>query len=200
MEQYVIITGDIVNSRTIDSKRWLVILEDTLKKVSLKFDIFRGDSFQAELRIDKCLEAVFYIKSRIKTLAGLDVRIGLGIGKIDYRDEHIKKSSGDAFLYSGEAFDVLNKELIFVKSSFVEWDRLANTMLTIAIELANRWTVNMAETVAAYIEQPNYNQHELAGLLKRKYQSQISTELGKANWLKIKSAIDYCQGKLMETL
>lgn len=198
MRAHVIVTGDLVNSRTKDSKIWLEVLEDTLAKYSKKFDIFRGDSFQAELAIEHCLEAVFYIKARIKSLTNMDVRMGLGIGSIDYMDEHIKNSTGDAFVNSGVVFDSLNKELFAVRSPDEEWDMLTNTMLSIATELANKWTTNMAETVAAYIYHPLLNQQELAQLLHKKYQSQVSTELGKANWLKIKKAIDYCQNELMK--
>lgn len=198
MGKYVIITGDLVNSRGIDSKLWLNVLVYTLTKCSKKFDIFRGDSFQAELTIENCLEAVFYIKAKIKSLPDLDVRIGLGMGSIDYSDEHTKNSTGEAFVYSGQAFDDLHKELFLVHSALEQWDLLTNTMLNIAMELANKWTVNMAETVAAYIEHPTLNQQELAQMLNRKYQSQISTELGKANWLKIKRAVDYCQNELVK--
>lgn len=195
MGMHAIVTGDLVNSRSIESRIWLDVLQDTLAKYSKKFDIFRGDSFQAELELDNCLEAVFYIKARIKCIPNLDVRMGLGIGGIDFIDEHIKNSTGISFVYSGEAFDTLNKDFFAVKSANSEWDLLTNTMLSIAIELANNWTVNMSETVAAYIEYRLFNQQELAILLKRKYQSQISSALGKANWLKIKKAIDYCQNE-----
>lgn len=198
MNTHVIVTGDLVNSRTKDSKIWLKVLEDALLKYSKKFDIFRGDSFQAEFAVENCLEAIFYIKARIKTIAGLDVRMGLGIGAVDYVDEHIKNSTGEALIYSGEVFDSLNKELFAVKSFSSGWNRLTNITLALAIELANKWTVNMAETVAKSIELPNSNQHELANELNRKHQSQVSTELRKAHWYKIKKAIDYCQIELMK--
>jgi len=194
----VIVTGDLVHSRKVDSKIWLPILEDTLTQCAQKFDIFRGDSFQASLNIDSCLTQIFYIKARIKSISNLDVRIGLGIGSVDYENEHIKNSTGSAFIYSGEAFDLLKKDLFSVKSGHQNWDELTDSMLALAIELASKWSVNMAETVAAYIQYNTYSQQELALLLNRKYQSQVSTELGKANWLKIKQAIDYCQKELMK--
>ena len=83
---HVIIIGDLVNSRSLHSSTWLNVLEEALTKYSKKFDIFRGDSFQAELQLENCLDAIYYIKSRIKSLENLDVRIGLGIGGIDYVD------------------------------------------------------------------------------------------------------------------
>jgi len=193
-----IITGDLVNSRAVDSKVWLSVLEDSLNHCAQKYDIFRGDSFQAAVDMEVSLAHVFYIKARMKTVANLDVRIGLGIGHIDYENEHIKNSTGSAFIYSGEAFDSLKKDLFAVKTEYQNWDILTNTMLSLAMELANKWTANMAETVAATMKNATHNQQELASLLHRKYQSQVSTELAKANWLKIKHAIDYCQQELLK--
>lgn len=195
---YVILTGDLVNSRSLNGKVWLPVLEDALCRYTKKFDIFRGDSFQAELDIAQCLEAVFYIKAKLKTIPNLDVRMAVGLGQVEHEADHIKSSTGEAFVFSGEAFDALGKELFAVKSNSTAWDTLTNTVLSIAIELANKWTVNMAETVVAVIEQPDYNQQDLAKILNRKYQSQVSTEISKAHWVKIKRAIDYCQQELLK--
>lgn len=193
---YAILTGDIVGSRKADIKIWLPILEESLGYYSNNFDIFRGDSFQIALPLENCIEAIFYIKSCIRTIEPLDVRLGLGIGEINYWDDHIKNAAGEALVYSGEAFDALEKNLIYVKSPWKEWNEPTNIMLQLATELANRWTVNMAQTVSAQIKHPDANQSEIARLLNRKYQSQISTELGNANWQKIKGAIDYCTREL----
>ncbi|NGM73175.1 hypothetical protein [Sphingobacterium sp. SGL-16] len=195
---YAILTGDIVGSRRADIQRWLPVLEEGLKHYSNNFDIFRGDSFQVSVPIDRCIEAVFLIKSNICTVEPLDVRIGLGIGEISYWDEHIKNSSGEALINSGEAFDTLDKNLIYVRSPWADWDEPTNIMLQLATELAKRWTVNMAQTVSAQIKNPQVNQNELARLLNRKYQSQVSTELGNANWQKIKMTIDYCTKELIK--
>ncbi|GAA4518025.1 hypothetical protein [Sphingobacterium thermophilum] len=194
-----ILTGDIVHSRKVSSEIWLSVLTDCLRHYSNKFDIFRGDSFQIELPLEKCIEAVFYIKASIRTIEKLDVRLGLGIGKIEVERQHVKDSSGEAYIFSGEAFDTLDKELIRVRSPFDHWDESTNIMLQLATELANRWTVNMAKTVKTAIEHPEASQLELTKLLHRKHQSQISTELKKANWQKIKLTIEYCTKQLLIT-
>ena len=195
---YAIITGDIVKSRSVDSQIWLPKLQSALEKVSEKFDIFRGDSFQVAVPLETCIEAMFYIKACIKSIAQLDVRMSLGIGEIDYLDDHIKKSTGEALVFSGEAFDELNKELLLLKSKWPEWDEYSNITLQLACELANKWTNNMAMTVAAVLEYPDANQQEIATRLNKKYQSQISTELQKAQWTKIKKAIDFTTAALLK--
>jgi len=195
---YAIITGDIVLSRTVDSQIWLPKLKSALEQVSEKFDIFRGDSFQVAVPLAHCIEAMFYMKACMKSIAQLDVRMALGIGEIDYLDINIKNSTGESFIYSGEAFDELNKDLMLVKSRWAEWDERTNIILQLACELANKWTNNMAMTVAAVLENPDANQQEIATLLNKKYQSQISTELQKAQWAKIKKAIDFTTTELLK--
>lgn len=197
MKMYTIITGDIVHSRGVDVKDWLPALENSLTRYSKNFDIFRGDSFQIEIEPEYCVEFLFYLKAKMKSLVNLDVRMAVGVGSITYRDKHIKNSNGDALIYSGEAFDELNKELFRVKSPWADWDELTNVLLPLSMELVHKWTKNMAETVAVVLENPAANQMELATILKRSYQSQVSTELTKANWTKIKKAIDYCTKELL---
>lgn len=195
---HAILTGDLINSRTHDAKDWLPILTSSLSKYSTNFDIFRGDSFQAEVALEESFEIIFYLKSKLKTISYLDVRLGLGFGEIEYADKHIKNSTGEVFINSGSAFDNLNKELIAVKSPWPEYDDVANLMLQLSMEVANKWTENMAETVAVSLENPTANQQELAAILEKKYQSQVSTELTKANFIKIKKVIEYCTQELLK--
>ncbi|MFD2556384.1 hypothetical protein [Sphingobacterium tabacisoli] len=198
MELYAIITGDIVDSRSKDIREWLPLLEQTLGDCSDKFDVFRGDSFQVMVGMEKAIESMFYIKSRIRSLGDLEVRMGLGIGTIEYMDAHIKNSFGDAFVRSGEAFESLHKDLLMVRSPWEDWDELSNIMLNLCVEIANRWTANMAETVAEALRSPDLNQQELAKKLHRKHQSQVSTELTKAGWSKLNKAIAYCTEQLLK--
>ncbi len=199
MDNYhAIITGDIVHSRSVDINIWLPQLQQSLSNISSNFDIFRGDSFQAVVTLESSLEAMFYIKACIKTIRSLDVRMSLGVGTIDHLSDEIKTSTGEAFIYSGQAFDDLNKELILVKSRWAEWDERSNVILQLGCELANKWTNNMAMTVKAVVENPQASQHEIAKILNRKYQSQVSTELQKANWTKIKKGIEFSTHELLK--
>src|SRR5690606_21941517 len=103
----VIITGDIINSRQVNTRLWLPLLESALARYAAKkgkWEIYRGDSFQLELSTDQVFEAVIYIKSAMKSIQDLDVRMGIGIGEKDYEGESLKKSNGQAFVYSGETF------------------------------------------------------------------------------------------------
>lgn len=186
-----VITGDVVKSRSSKPEIWLPVLQDALEAYSDKYDIFRGDSFQAEISPEKVFEAIFYIKSSLIAIQ-LDARIGIGIGQEDMRSTHVKNSFGTALLYSGEAFDKLGKETASLRSSNVEFDALCNTILPLLTELSVRWTPNIAATVQGAILHKGINQIELAKILGKRYQSQVSTELQKAGFLKMQRAIDYC--------
>ncbi|NQD71678.1 hypothetical protein HP439_13190, partial [Sphingobacterium shayense] len=145
-----VITGDIVKSRTGNPDVWMPELRNALSVYSDKFDIFRGDSFQAEIAIEKVLEATFYIKSSLISIQ-LDARIGIGLGDRDKNAEHVKHSFGTALVYSGEAFDELKKETAYLRSANPELDALCNTILPLITEISNRWTPNIAATVKGAI-------------------------------------------------
>ena len=194
---HVIIIGDIVDSRHLEAGIWLPVLEEVLQKYSGTFDIFRGDSFQVDISPAKCFEFVFYLKARIRSLGGLDVRMGIGVGEVDYIGKEIKSSNGEAFVLAGQAFDSLKKELVTIQSPWTAYDVPINIMLDLATELADKWTVNMAESIAAALAHPQASQQELATLLNRKYQSQVSTELNKGHYALISKVIDYSTQELI---
>src|SRR5690606_38384357 len=105
-----VITGDIINSRKIaDSGKWL----STLKAVLMTegptpkvWEITRGDSFQVEIaQPENVLRKALHIKALIKRMAGLDVRMAIGIGTKTYHAAKISEANGDAFVRSGRLFD-----------------------------------------------------------------------------------------------
>ncbi|MBD1425341.1 hypothetical protein [Sphingobacterium arenae] len=191
-----VISGDIIKSRSLEPKVWMPALEKAIGLYSHKFDIFRGDSFQAELTCQNVLTATFYIKAAMLAF-DLDARIGIGIGTKEYDAPHIKNSFGSALIYSGEAFEELKKETIFFKSAYPKLDAVCNVILPLVAELTTRWTPNMAETVKAAFQNEGANQAELAKILDKKYQSQVSTELQKASFAKIQRALDYCTKEML---
>ena len=108
-----VITGDIVDSRSVRTEAWI----DPLKRVlsaygesPKEWELFRGDSFQLLLKNpEDSLLAAMRTKACIKSSPGQDVRMAIGVGDIDYRAARITESNGDAFVRSGDAFDALEK-------------------------------------------------------------------------------------------
>ena len=167
-----VITGDIIKSRNLkDQNIWMEQLKyalNTLSSDKSYYEIYRGDSFQYECRdiYDSFINAV-YIKSCIKTIKGLDVRMSIGIGTKDYTGNTVSESNGEAFVYSGETFETLKKEKVNLKvktKDFVLNEEL-NLYFKLALIAMDNWTTNSAEIVKLSIENPTMIQVELAKLI-----------------------------------
>lgn len=183
-----IITGDIVNSRNNKSTTWLPVLKKALKKYGAEqkdWEVFRGDSFQLALKPDLALQAAFHIKAAIRQLAGLDVRMGIGIGKSGQRAKKITQSTGDAFIRSGGSFDALKKQTLALNTGNEAIDECLNLMLNLASLTMDNWSTTVAEAVQTAMEHAGKNQYEIAALLG-KSQSSISEALKRGGFEEVK--------------
>lgn len=163
-----ILTGDIVKSRKANNTIWLEKLKGTLNKFGKQptnWEIFRGDSFQLEVSIEKAFYVAFLLKSHLKQVDNIDVRIGIGIG-IDAKEPksfNITEANGEAYINSGEIFDSLvKKQLIAIKTPWTALDDELNLALELALLTMNNWTKNSAEVFQLSIENPLLTQNEIA--------------------------------------
>lgn len=164
-----IITGDIIKSRQkSDPNSWLSSLKEALsflEKDTKLWEIYRGDSFQIEIKDAKqSFEACIYIKACIKMQKGLDVRLAIGIGNKSFVGDTITESNGEAFQFSGETLETLKKEKVNlkVKTDNEQLDNELNLYFKLALAIMDKWTSNSAEIVKLTIEQPKALQQELA--------------------------------------
>ena len=188
-----IITGDIINSKETDPKKWLKPLKSVLSDYGNEpghWEIYRGDSFQLELAPEKALEACIKIKATIKQLKNLDVRLAIGIGDKTYNSDKITESNGSAFVNSGECFEQLKKSTLAIKSPFKAFDTQINIMLDLASLTMNSWKPTSSKTIKTSIENPKLNQIQLASLLE-KTQSNISESLKRAGFDEISKLLQY---------
>lgn len=195
-----IITGDIINSRKVATQTWLAVLERALSKFGTKeknWEVFRGDSFQLEVTPENVMKAAIYMKTAIKTIELLDLRIGIGIGKKSFEAKTIKESNGEAFVFSGEAFEELKKRSFAIKTRSEKADEQLNMTLDLLTLIINKWNVNVSKTVLLALDFPDLTQVELAEKMNKK-QGQISRELKKAGFEEVLRAIAFCQ-KTIET-
>ncbi len=118
---FVVVTGDVRNS-SVEFKNQQKLLLRRLNKIynfvkkyfpealPYNIDIFRGDSFQFfisdyEKAVDVAIGFILYAK-----YLKIDLKIGLGIGKVDYlKKSKISESNGEVFILSGKAFENLRK-------------------------------------------------------------------------------------------
>ncbi|MBF6598039.1 MAG: hypothetical protein ITF98_07405 [Fermentimonas sp.] len=173
-----VITGDIIDSRkVVNQDKWLVPLKSlfsTWGKRSKDWELERGDFFQVEVKnpIDG-LEKALQIKALIKKVEPLDVRMAIGIGEKTYSGESISESNGQAFIYSGEKFDLLDKENITlgIKTQWRDFDEEMNLYLKLAGTFMNKWTVSSAELMEIILKNPNITQEEIGKCLGIKQNS-----------------------------
>lgn len=162
-----ILTGDIINSRKVASNIWLPLLKsacNTLGTSPKTWEIFRGDSFQIEVEsIENALMYAFKLKSFLKSIKSLDVRIAIGIGKKNNNYTNITEGSGDAFIRSGDAFDTLiKKQNLAIISPWHDFDAIINTALSLGLLTMDNWSVNSADFAVKFLENPEKTQKVIA--------------------------------------
>lgn len=183
-----VITGDIVNSRALP-KEWIDTLKLALEQLlgkKAKWEIFRGDSFQVELRPEDALLNAIYIKACIKTLKKADVRMGIGIGKKSVDSTKVTEANGEAFISSGIAFDTLklNKTNMAVKSPWSFFDDEINFSIRLALIAMDNWRQIGAEMVKLALENQETKQDQIAKISGRS-QSSVSEALKRAYYTEI---------------
>ncbi len=167
-----IITGDIIKSRNTKSpEHWLKVLKDALSYLESDtnyWDIYRGDSFQIELKNSaESFMAAVYIKACIKTIKGLDVRLAIGVGNKSFEGKTVTESNGEAFLFSGETLETLKKEKqnLRIKTTNDSINEELNLYFKLALIPMDHWTKNSAEIVKLSIENPEALQETLGKTL-----------------------------------
>ena len=172
--------------------KWLVPLKSlfsTWGKRSKDWELERGDLFQLEVKNpEDGLKKALQIKALIKKVEPLDVRMAIGIGEKTYSGESISESNGEAFIYSGEKFDLLDKENITlgIKTPWHDFDEEMNLYLKLAGTFMNKWTVSSAELIEIILKDPNITQEEIGKRLGIK-QNSVS---GRWNRAYVNEALD----------
>jgi hypothetical protein len=134
-----IITGDLIKSRNIGAKHWLPPLRKVLStegETPRSWEIFRGDSFQIEIKDpSQALLIAIRIKATLKCIKHLDVRMAIGIGEKDYAGAKITESNGNAFIFSGEKLEEITREKqnLGVRTPWPEFDREMNLYFRLAL-------------------------------------------------------------------
>ncbi|GAB3428954.1 SatD family protein [Niabella aquatica] len=195
-----VITGDIVNSRSQKPVKWLLQLKKALStygKEPKDWEIYRGDSFQLRLQPAMAFTAAIHIKSCIKQITHMDVRMSIGIGNIDSTARKITAATGEAFIRSGESFDGLKRQTLVLNTGNKDLDETLNLMIDLSLLTMNNWSKTVATLIKTTIENPEKNQSEIASLLK-KTQSSISEALKRGGFDEIKRLNQYYQNKITQ--
>ncbi|MTI30510.1 SatD family protein [Xanthovirga aplysinae] len=173
-----VITGDIIGSRSLKNRKTLLInLQNFFKSIGdssffksedFRYEVFRGDSFQILLyKPEKALRLLLLLRSMLKMTLNADARMFIGIGTVDFLDESVATSDGEAFQRSGLGLDRLkNKSRRFgMESPWGEFDQEFYVESILAEGIINRWKPATAKVVFAGLLD-NLTQNELAEKLQ----------------------------------
>jgi len=194
-----VITGDVINSRKVDSSIWIKALRELLQDYGNEpqdWEIYRGDSFQLITDAKEVLEIALIIKATIRKHKQLDVRMSIGLGEIEYQSKKITESNGTAFINSGEQFQELKKNTLAIKSSSKEFNDIFNVIFQLMMLFANNWTPTTSEIIKLALEDQSLNQNQLAKRLNKKSQSTISAALKRGGYDEIMDVIGLYKSEL----
>ncbi|QWX82601.1 hypothetical protein H0I23_08960 [Cellulophaga sp. HaHaR_3_176] len=165
-----VITGDIINSEHYKVTEWLSVLKLQLSKYGNTpehWEVYRGDEFQIKVPIAKALEVAIGIKACIKKVKGLDVRMGVGLGKESFIGASVSESNGTAYQLSGRIFEKLKdqKLSLAIATENVENDVVLNLIIKLALDFMDDWSPVSAEIITIALESPHAQQQEIADKL-----------------------------------
>lgn len=179
-----VITGDIIHSTAIPIEQRPKLLQELDRIVNelraiapLEYEVFRGDSFQ--MVVGKAEEA---LRIAILTRAGLrkstpkdtegawDARVAIGVGDIAFAGNHVTISDGEAFQYSGRAFDELGKSCLAVRTRWEGINEELKVSTPFADDIISNWTPTQSAVVYQSIAFQR-NQREIAELQQQSPQN-----------------------------
>ncbi len=180
-----VITGDIINSESTETHIWLTPLKALLSQWGdspLDWEIYRGDEFQLKCELDSAFKVVLAIKSLVKSIENLDVRIAIGIGDEKFNSLKITESNGSAYVNSGRLLNQLKAEgkTLAIQTPNPEFNDEINLLLKWASIDFDNWTWAVAQIIHEFITQPGITQEELAQKFSIT-QSSVSQRLKRAN-------------------
>jgi hypothetical protein len=215
--RFAVLTGDIVSSSSFKGKgenrvlAWILTAEKALK-VGLPgafhagIDIFRGDSWQLVLRDPgSSLRAVLLFRSIMLSAAGIDSRVSVGFGTVEYLpQENVSTGTGEAFTFSGMGLTAMSgpsrMTLEFPPQNRNSLTRALNVITSLIDLQVQSWTRKQAAAVSGALT--GLTQQQIADSWSGGAISQqaVSQHLENAGWSRIEDSLDYFEAALPEIL
>ena len=164
MSKIAIITGDIINSRHLETD-WMTGLTELLSKTGKQeetWDIYRGDEYQVKIAPAESLLFAIRLKSYLRSIKA-DARMAIGIGEQTTHFNRLSENNGSAFIRSGECFGTLKtvKTTLAVSTGDTRIDYEFNLMLRFALTIMDNWLAQPAEYVSLALDYPQWQQEEI---------------------------------------
>lgn len=197
-----IITADIVESTEIRldiREKLFTQFNDGLKLIKEQFHIeyewYRGDALQVKtINIELSLRIALLIKLWIKsfekeTKKSHDVRLSVGIGKIEVDKKELSLSDGEAFRISGRNLDSLKstKQSIIIDSNDANSNSLKAESVLLNALIDN---VTPIQSKVLFFKLKGFKEEEIAKQLGLA-QSTVNQHSNSGNWNAISKYLDY---------
>lgn len=197
-----VITGDIISSQNVDPESWLGRLRKLLatwSETPENWEIYRGDEFQMKCSVDDAFAKALMIKSLIKNIENLDVRLAIGVGNEVFRSEKITESNGSAYVNSGRLLNEIKAEgrTLAIRTENDNVNRDLNILFKWASIDFDSWSVATAEIIHRMLTQRDITQEQLARDFSIS-QSSVSQRLKRANYELIYETNQFFRKKIAE--
>lgn len=203
MSQFAFLTGHVIRIEEIPTSIWMHSLKTVLMLFGHQgadWEIYNSDHFILKTEPQRALEAMLLVKAHIRQHKGLDVKIGAGIGLINYHGSKISEANGPAQEFAVHCIEQMKKEKMCIKTSSESFNEQMNIMLRLLSGFTDHWTVSSAPIIVKALSTPWANQQQLARLLNLKSQSTVSEALKRAGYDEIKLVLDYYKKNIAQSL
>ena len=209
---FCVITGDVIDSTLLDAadrkrmNRSMQKLGEVLVQGGYRVnaqETFRGDSFQLVLKeSSRVMEVALLLRAYMRgtELEGdqvLDVRLGIGLGPIEFKAKSQNASDGTAYRYAAKALDQTvknNLANIWIKTGIEELDENLNSINVAWETIISRWTVSQSKSMLRALQ--GYVHQDIANQLKVT-QSTITRSLQSADEKAIQYLKAFCQRQIL---
>ncbi|MFW6148646.1 MAG: SatD family protein [Atribacterota bacterium] len=164
MENFVVITADIVKSREQDALRSKIVEKIKIfdcPDFAIPFSVSRGDELQAVLeKPNKLAKIIRRLRYFVKPL---ELHIGVGIGEInkhEFRNVHSSWDlTGEIFIKARDALDIAKDSRLyktFIKTEDEFESICLNAIFLLLDSLETEWTEKQWEAVHTYENEGTY--------------------------------------------
>ena len=211
-KKYAVITGDIVDSSKLPKAQRAALpgliakaSQETRKAfpdaVPLAADIFRGDGWQLLVSDpERCLRVGLFFRACLRSASergrGLDTRVAIAVGQLDFVRERVSQGDGEAYRLSGRALENMPRKQRLLLAISGAKDAQALTVIVRLIDvLAQRWTGRQALAVRAALR--GLTQEKIAKAWPGSITQQAVTKhLDAAEWPALEAALKYIEYNL----
>lgn len=203
---YAVLTGDIVNSSSLDP----MVLKDILQLLSNgaerfsegypgsvvgKLDTYGGDGWQLLMsNAGLSIRAALFLRAVVRSYNNprIDTRIAIACGTVNEYTlvpERISQSTGEAFTESGRALKNMDKQhrmIILHGEDFVQ-SGFSYSVTSLLDELVRQWTSNQAATISLALL--GKKQEDIADIIN-KSQPTVNKLLQRASWRGIEGFLE----------